>query len=788
MSLLTSPIKVAPGGSPSKVASLPDLEHTARPKHIGALLDNLNFRMDVSDEKYIRFIRMADKASKSMKDDMVLDIKASMKYLSAAASEHNNSISNANNQSQNSSLVRIFMFYAAMQQMSGSVSFSATEIANETMSFYELDKLCRDFNICPKLLTKIEMKEIWDDFVYIDAMKREIKPIIALNFDQFKDVFVRMALYAYNKTGMKRLIYAVNGFFPTPKQIVQYFCQYCHLHDFNAVKYMIAHSGRDTQGSLYNRSAGDENWRAKEEIKIDLRAKQLARMALKEARTEEKKKKEKEERIRRKQKEHRRMMGDDDSVSIVKEQAKKGAKVQYGLFSGLGGGHFDIEESAIGERGKFSERKIKDEKSLLPANILKMLKGNDGSQVHSEGSVTSKSQASGSQLNEDSQSTAMKDTGNNANGGADEEQSITSDIDGDGVHTFDEAIYLAKRIGTRVKLFRSQYDSSLVYELRDFSLNEPQGQAPGVIESGGPFLDAGHLHPNTECTITFDICNLLLDIVTIDVTARNFINDECTVSTFNKGLISGMTRNVKVKFSTGSVADSGVGIVSLFCMNAHGLKYNIDIPVYYRIDTTTVPRALCDHKTLPDLVQKYLGEYRAPHTIYERQKDEGNILWARPHSNAGARRSTHELRPRSALSKKFLDDRVRYAHEQAEGARAHDHGTEYASASSTSNVRLHIKSAPPLHLSSFYTSPMSLQHKEPFSKSPHLLTRKSSKKDYHNLLESEKTALMLSGNLTIIDANMHKTHLDAEVYKDLLKAKLEGVDIHDIGMSGKRYV
>ena len=53
--------------------------------------------------------------------------------------------------------------------------------------------------------------------MYISAIRSEMrKPMNALTFENFQDIFVRMALYAYNKPGMKRMILAVTGFFPEP--------------------------------------------------------------------------------------------------------------------------------------------------------------------------------------------------------------------------------------------------------------------------------------------------------------------------------------------------------------------------------------------------------------------------------------------------------------------------------------------------------------------------------------------------------------------------------------------
>ena len=48
-----------------------------------------------------------------------------------------------------------------------------------------------------------------------------------LTFDMFQDFFARMAILAYNKPGMRRLILNTNGTMPSPADLVETLCHIC---------------------------------------------------------------------------------------------------------------------------------------------------------------------------------------------------------------------------------------------------------------------------------------------------------------------------------------------------------------------------------------------------------------------------------------------------------------------------------------------------------------------------------------------------------------------------------
>ena len=213
--------------------------------------------------------------------------------------------------------------------------------------------MARDFHIVPKFLTKVDLKRIWDDFIYINAIRSGGKPISALTFEDFQDVFVLMALYSYNKPGMKRMILAVTVFFPGPQEIVLFMCHQLNLDNFVMVKEHLMSKGRETQGAINYRSPEEINWRAREEHLIDLRAKQLERVTARERDHKEKSEKDRLNRIRR----NRGEKSTESADKAAGTGSNKKKSVQYGLWSSL--------EVRVRFRRQRNTKKAKDD-DLIP--------------------------------------------------------------------------------------------------------------------------------------------------------------------------------------------------------------------------------------------------------------------------------------------------------------------------------------------------------------------------------------------------------------------------------------
>ena len=618
-----------------------------RPQAIGDLLDRVSERFESGEEMYCTFIEMASESLREENNSGLYSIKTELKF--------NDKICNSEIESMdanmNSSLVRIFMFYAAIQNPTSATTFSATAVENETMSFYELDKMARDFKIVPKFLTKSELKLIWDDFVYIHAVRSGGKPIAALIFEDFQDIFVRMALYSYNKPGMKKMILAVTGFFPPPSELVLCLCHQLGLDNFQGVKEHLMVKGRETQGAINYRSASEINWRAREEHLIDLRAKQLERVTAHERTQKEKASKAKLKRIRAQR-------GDEASLASVGKVKgpDKPKSVQYGLWSSLGGQAYALSSKAARER-----KVVTTQKTSIPDEILSMLDGKDedenGEVEEAENSLMSNSRggSKGSRVI-DNESGTVDDGNAESHHSSDDDDDDDDDDEGGNLENYDKAVVRAKRKGTRLAPL-NQYRRDLVYALKDFSLREPERAEPNIIDSGAGFMDCGSLRPQTECRITLNVTNLMLDIATLDVQAVGFPDENCDIVTYAKPLVSGMTRKISVKFNVGLKEGCTLAQVQVTLLTQR-TKLEAIVPVFLRVDHSTAPRIVANIKTLSSLEHKYHGIYKPATMAFERKKDRDSQAWIRPQEIEQARRSVHE-RPASQDQRRTLLRRIK---------------------------------------------------------------------------------------------------------------------------------
>jgi hypothetical protein len=622
--------------------------------------------MDENEEfgemRYSKFIKMADEVTTKMKQDCVLNAKCKFAYTKhhafASHDEKRNKLDA--DVEENSSLMLAFMFYAAMQQ-TGSSSFTATQIANETLSFFEMDKFARDFGIVPKLMTKHELKIVWQDYIQIYAATTGGKPLQALNFEQFQDLFVRLALYMYNKPGMKKMILAVNGHFPSPEDIVECLCRHCNLQNFDAVKEHIMTEGRETQGAINFRAQEEENWRAKEELIIDLRAKHAERAAKKE---EALKKKREQDKLKKQREE----LGIEEE-----EETKSGKKsVQYGLWSGSGGRSYDQGSDWKHLQARQAHKdKLRDKRSILPKSLLTMMKTLSEPELHADGSANTTTgggvegvgsnagagndttkvdtaTATGTNgLNTSSTASAASGGGGTFPGIGETKKDNEEEDDEDELYTYDKATAVAKKRGTRLDLISDQYTHELVRVLDKYSHTDPIQETPGTIECGGAFVDAGHLPPHTTCKITLSVTNLLMDIIKLDCMAVGFEDENTSIVLSPNPLTSGMSRTVCVRFTIGGTLGSRLQNIVVEATNKRGMSYELNIPLYYRVDNSTSSGTLTTTKTLADMVKKYHGRNDDLRLTFNRQKEEASAIWTRPLSKTGIRRSVQELRPNS---------------------------------------------------------------------------------------------------------------------------------------------
>ena len=221
------------------------------------------------EQLYSDFLLECEKTA-NIKDKGILDIKLSSRLTEAGAPCNG----------VNSSLALIFDFYAKLQDpqtqmQKKALTYDEIQRANETLSFYEMLLMMRDFDILPKLITKDELIFLWKvgNIQNITAGKG---PLRMLTFREFIDMLTKVAIFSYNKPGLRQVVIKLNGDMLTPLEQVQSLAAYLHLEDYERVRSIIRTVGVETATLLHNRSVGEKNYRTMKYLKDDLRGARMA--------------------------------------------------------------------------------------------------------------------------------------------------------------------------------------------------------------------------------------------------------------------------------------------------------------------------------------------------------------------------------------------------------------------------------------------------------------------------------------------------------------------------------
>jgi hypothetical protein len=154
------------------------------------------------------------------------------------------------------------------------------------MSFFELTLFCRDLNIVPKLVTKDELILLWK-IGNMEKVTEEQPDTTCLKFEEFCPFLARLALVAYNKPGLKKIIVNINGSMLSPLEQINSLAYYLHLDDINRIKIHIDTVGRETANQLNNRSVGDKNTQLANNLRRDIRGNRLAKLLSTEKKLQE---------------------------------------------------------------------------------------------------------------------------------------------------------------------------------------------------------------------------------------------------------------------------------------------------------------------------------------------------------------------------------------------------------------------------------------------------------------------------------------------------------------------
>jgi hypothetical protein len=221
-----------------------------RPKFLGEFLDAQAMHFTSFDDKYFSFLQCALDSMDEQKHSPVnveVVLKVNKKLGTDPHVKHEAAINNA---SANDNFAKIFQFYSTFgESVEGSTFEDISEGAN-TWSHSELEVFLRDLNVIPKLLSREDMRTVWEDATNARIQNFD-KVLVQLRLEDAKEIMVRIALFVYMRAGMKRMILATTGSFPSPRNMVQCLIAYMRIDDTDFINEHIREgTGRTSQGKL----------------------------------------------------------------------------------------------------------------------------------------------------------------------------------------------------------------------------------------------------------------------------------------------------------------------------------------------------------------------------------------------------------------------------------------------------------------------------------------------------------------------------------------------------------
>lgn len=543
-------------------------------KVVTKLFDQDNHSLDT----YKRFLLLSSQSNEDIKKHFPLRISGSSRY-STEVEVNREKV-------YNSSLKLIFLFYARLQQ-TDTGDFDEKAVSNETISKMELTAFCRDFKLIPKLLSVKDINFIWQGMEAEWYVINKSQTFNSLGYDEFMDCLVRLAVFAYSKPGLQRLILNINGFKLSPQEKVEYFAKYLHLDDQNWVKHHIDTVGKQTQRNLYGRSEGENNQAIRQNLIDDHKAERLAIVFDK--------------------KDGSTVLGNNSSVlprfdlSIhdddgpVKEATSFGSKLlPKALFQVLYPNDVLDDETVRSTNNSLKQALLRRGSVFMNSmNTLNSIRAtNDGGKIgyHGHASVKATHATGFDQLNE-----RLSPTKNEP----EKRQRGYKEVD----MKINPAVLTDERL--------ADYDASLSHIFARFGFFKPSSKTSDTVYSEGPFLDMGYLPIGTQCVARFQITNACANDLKIDVMAKGFHAKNTRVTTLPGALVPGLCRAVSVSFTVEPGPDKDhLALVEVICANICTRIINkITCPVFYRIrkEIPLVPSTICTVRNLPSLLNKFNG-------------------------------------------------------------------------------------------------------------------------------------------------------------------------------------
>jgi hypothetical protein len=535
------------------------------------------------------------------------------------------------------SLASIFYFYAKLQNpvtqmQKQSLTYDEIHIANETLSFYELLLLCRDFEILPKLITKEELKFLWK-VSNIQRLREGKPPLRHLRLADFAELLSRAAILAYNKPGVKSLILAVNKKMLSEREQIFSLACYLKLHDYNHVKQILVTVGHKTVSLLNARSKGETNDRTAAALRSDLRGLRLAKALSKEAKVSA------------------QPMETSTPPGAPNSPRRPGFTVNY-YEEDINDDFLNDEDHGVqaakiaGALARNSATGIEDN----PMNNLSQLSADFAPAEEAGDRVAQLFRGYTPALGTLAQLGSFEDSALEPAVPASEEAAADEPRpDGEVIVSAAKApkplstgLYVPGAIITTSQedaLMR--YFPEMVSELVGCPLSEllddnvaaklSKVNTPSFRESGGPFVDIGSIRPGTTCTIKIIVTNKSNHELNVQVSTRGFVAEEVTVAKMPSGIAPGLHQKIFVTFRASEMIISSclayIGVVGI--SNTSGrlneTQYEtFECPVFYRVThSPDVPLHLpvpydslrCTIHSLPSLVSLHRSLSESSHKL-----------------------------------------------------------------------------------------------------------------------------------------------------------------------------
>lgn len=613
-----------------------------RPDFLNKLLDVRKKISADNTDVYAQFISLTEAAVADAKAGGVISVK-----LSDANKSHE-----SGKCVENSSLRIIFDYYAKFQPPAGwgGLTFTERQVADETMSIFELTVFCRNFRIIPNLLTKQELTFLWKA-MNIQRVKNGLSVKKDIDYEDFKLFIVRIAVFAYNKPGMLTMIQAIGGIIPDHALMVESIANFLQLHTSDSVRSVIDKWGREAGANTLKGKL------AKAQIMEDMHARRMGQVMAtgNEPFTG----------------------GAVHSGHASEEQSRRGSPRD-----GEDEGHLRSPTKPFQPTASQEMFQTQTLKVASAIETRKMTAVNGDEILNSVAALLA--QISRENVYSENQ---FKDYSDNKLEHLKVQRKMTVSRLERPVFTL---VQLANVPGVVVSENQEKalltFDSNLSRYLDRFSkvlYGEGVTKADHYLDrSAGPFLDFGKVKAGTKLKINVQVKNISDQHIEMDIAVRAFQSDEVVVTTIPKAFAPGLVCNATVSVTVPQSSQSVIGMIDVLAVPTRNkASVVVSCPVFYRVlqDISVRPKSgmplskdntkrsaslgrpftastdegTLDMKTLPALSSKFREVQPPARVSFEdaSPKEDARESWRRPLTAGLSKTDWKRSAQREALGK-----------------------------------------------------------------------------------------------------------------------------------------